>query len=67
MNDQEQTTEIALLKQEQKTMSQKLDDVKETVINGFAVIKKDMQDFKNDCNNNYVSKETFNPIKSIVY
>ena len=60
MNDQEQTTEIALIKQNQKTMSEKLDDLSALVRCEFADLKKELKE-------NYVSKDTFLPVKILTY
>lgn len=50
MTDQEQTTQIELLKQAQKTMSEKLDELKTLVVKGFDDIAEKMEktDEKNE-------------------
>ena len=63
MSEQEQNIEIAVIKQEQKTMSQKIDDLKETVLDGFKDIKGEFSCLKKESDNKYASKLT----ETIVY
>lgn len=60
MDELNQSEKIIKLEEQQKSMSQKIDDVKDTVIKGFAELKDDLK-------LNYVSKETFLPVKLVVY
>lgn len=61
--EQEQDLAINSLKDNQGFMAEKLKDLKDTMVDGFADIKKDFTCFKNDCNKNYASKLT----EKIVY
>ena len=61
--EQEQDLAINSLKDNQGFMAEKLKDLKDTMVEGFADIKKDFSCFKTDCNRNYASKLT----EKIVY
>lgn len=63
MTDQEQTTQIELLKQSQKSMSEKLDELKDLVIKGFAEIKIEMKETDERNEKKFASKLT----EKIVY
>ena len=58
--DQRQTTEIAIIKQEQKTMSQKIDDLS-------VLVKDSFKELKSDLKKDYVSKDSFMPVRLIAY
>ena len=58
MTEQEQTTQIELLKQSQKTMSEKLDELKDLVVSGFADIKKEMKETDEKNEGKFASKST---------
>jgi hypothetical protein len=60
MNEQDQNTEIALIKQSQKTMNDKIDGLS-------ALVKAEFCDLKAELKTNYVSKETFLPVKILSY
>ena len=63
MTDHEQTTQIELLKQSQKSMSEKLDELKDLVVSGFADIKKEMKETDEKNEKKFASKLT----EKIVY
>ena len=65
--DSKQDIKINTLETNYKAMSDKLDDVKTTLKDGFKDLKNELKDFKDECNCNYVSKDVFSPIKTIVY
>jgi len=58
MSDQD--LKINDLENKYQSMAEKIDELKDTVVNGFCELKKDLKD-------NYVSKESFLPVKSIAY
>lgn len=58
MSDQD--LKINDLENKYQSMAEKIDELKDTVVNGFSELKKDLKD-------NYVSKESFLPVKSIAY
>ena len=58
--DNKQELDIAILQTNYKSMSDKIDNLQEIVVNGFTELKSEIKD-------NYVSKESFYPIKTIVY
>ncbi len=58
--DHEQNIEIAIIKEQQKTMSQKIDDLSCLVKEEFSLLKKDLKD-------NYVEKNEFALVRTIVY
>jgi len=60
MTDQEQIERIIKLDANQKTMSEKIDDLTKVIINGFKDLKDDLQ-------KNYVKREAFLPVRAIAY
>lgn len=58
MSDQD--LKINDLENKYQSMAEKIDELKDTVVNGFSELKKDLKD-------NYVSKESFWPVKIISY
>ena len=60
MDDNKQVEEIIVLKANQKNMSEKIDDLKEVVVCGFKELKDDLR-------KNYVSKDSFTPVRLIAY
>lgn len=60
---EERAIQIAKLEANQNNMAQQLEDLKNTVIDWFSDIKKDIKDFKTECNNTYASKS----VERIVY
>lgn len=53
-----QGEDIAVLKTNYKSMSDKIDDLKETVNDGFASMKEDFKCFRDECDKKYASKLT---------
>lgn len=66
-NDNEQDTKIAVLETNYKTMAEKIDDLKKTVNKGFTDLKKEFSSLKEDCDDKYVSKDKFEPVRAIAY
>lgn len=58
--DNQQELDIAILQNNYKTMSDKIDDLQEIVVNGFKEIKCELKD-------NYVSNDKFLPVKLLTY
>lgn len=58
MSDQD--LKINDLENKYQSMAEKIDELKDTVVNGFSELRKDLKD-------NYVSKESFLPVKAIAY
>ena len=48
MTEQEQTTQIELLKQSQKMTNDKIDNLKGVVVSGFKDLKLEISEIKND-------------------
>ena len=62
-NSEERAIQIAKLEANQNNMAQQLEELKNTVVDWFSDIKKDIKDFKTECNSNYASKS----VEHIVY
>lgn len=60
MAENKQDIDIAILQNNYKQMSDKIDNLTDLVSAGFAELKKELKD-------NYVSKETFFPVKILTY
>ena len=58
MTEQEQTENIINLKAEQKSMSEKIDDLKKEVVKGFDNIDKKFDKFIEEADKKYASKPT---------
>lgn len=65
--DQQQNLKIQKLENNYYSMAEKFDDLKKTVVKGFDDIKSDMKLIREDNERRFVSKESFEPIKLIVY
>ncbi len=65
--DQQQNLKIQKLENNYCSMAEKFDDLKQTVVKGFDDIRDDMKLIRDDNERRFVSKESFEPIKSIVY
>lgn len=63
MENHEQDIKINSLELNQKSMAEKIDDLKKTVINGFDEIRESFKCL----DNKYVSQEAFWPVKTVVY
>jgi len=61
--DNDQDIKINTLEQNYKSMSEKIDDLKNTVKNGFDDIKKEFKCFREEADKKYASKLT----EQIVY
>ncbi len=61
--DKDQDLKINTLEQNYKSMSEKIDDLKNTVKNGFDDIKKEFKCFREEADKKYASKLT----EQIVY
>jgi hypothetical protein len=59
----EKDLKINTLENNYKSMSEKIDDLKDVVRDGFNEIKTDLKCFREDCDNKYASKLT----EKIVY
>lgn len=58
-----QAAEIATLKEAQKNMAEKIDDLKQVVTAGFSDIKEEFMKFREEADKKYASKLT----ETIVY
>lgn len=58
--DNKQELDIAILQNNYKTMSDKIDNLQEIVLEGFKELKKELKD-------NYVSNDKFLPVKILTY
>lgn len=58
--DNKQELDIAILQNNYKSMSEKIDDLQAIVINGFKEIKTELRE-------NYVSNDKFLPVKILTY
>ena len=58
--DNKQELDIAILQNNYKSMSEKIDDLQAIVIDGFKELKKELND-------NYVSNDKFLPVKILTY
>ena len=57
---EQQDLKIQSLEDKQKFMSDQLTDLRKVVVDGFADLKQDLKD-------NYVTKDSFWPVKTVVY
>ena len=58
--DNKQELDIAILQNNYKSMSDKIDNLQEIVLEGFKELKKELKD-------NYVSNDKFLPVKILTY
>jgi len=58
--DNKQELDIAILQNNYKSMSDKIDNLQEIVLEGFKELKKELKD-------NYVSNDRFLPVKILTY
>mgnify|MGYP001246063955 CR=1 FL=1 len=58
--DTQQELDIAILQNNYKSMSDKIDNLQEIVLEGFKELKKELKD-------NYVSNDKFLPVKILTY
>jgi len=58
--DNKQELDIAILQNNYKLMSDKIDNLQEIVLEGFKELKKELKD-------NYVSNDKFLPVKILTY
>ena len=58
--DNKQELDIAILQNNYKSMSDKIDDLQEIVLESFKELKKELKD-------NYVSNDKFLPVKILTY
>lgn len=58
--DNKQELDIAILQNNYKSMSEKIDNLQEIVLEGFKELKKELKD-------NYVSNDKFLPVKILTY
>lgn len=58
--DNKQEIDIAILQNNYKSMSDKIDNLQEIVLEGFKELKKELKD-------NYVSNDKFLPVKILTY
>lgn len=65
--DQQQNLKIQKLENNYYSMAEKFDDLKKTVIKGFDDIKGDMKLIREDNERRFVSKESFEPVRMVVY
>ena len=67
MENHQQNLKIQKLENNYCSMAEKFDDLKHTVVKGFEDIKEDMKLIRDANEKKYVSKESFEPIRMVVY
>lgn len=65
--DQQQNLKIQKLENNYYSMAEKFDDLKQIVVKGFDDIKGDMKLIREDNERRFVSKESFEPVRMVVY